>query len=138
MDMVIEEATILEQPQIEALRRAYFDARGQEVQRRDENVRWYVARVGERVVGCYSAMDDSAMRQRWGCDFYRVPGRLGTRAIAEMQWHITSCADRDGYGVGFAVDPSNVPMLRAAERRGFVPVGVLFYRHPLEVPCRLQ
>lgn len=92
--------TVLEYFQVEAMRRAFFEQHGLPVQRRSDEARWYIARDGDRVLGCYSVQDVPALGQRWALDFY---GR-GT-ALRALARHLYAQADEDGFDVLFHVLP---------------------------------
>lgn len=130
--IVVDRATILEWPQIEALRRAYFEAREEPIQRRPPEVAWYVARVGERVLGCYSSHDLPNDGQRWIHDFYRVPGREGARAWAAMWADIEHNRDQDGVVVLAAIAPDNLPQIGALAKRAWTITGVVMASMPKE------
>lgn len=135
--ITVDRQTILEWPQVEALRRAYFTRWETPVQRRGPEAVWYVARVGERVAGCYSVQDAPELGQRWVLDFYRVDGRMGTHAVAAMYRHIYDEAEADGVDVGFTVDPRNEAQLRAVMRYGRASaIGVVFLARTRRVACR--
>jgi hypothetical protein len=126
--IVVDRATVLEWPQIEALRLAYFEARDQSVQRRTPDVLWWVARRGERVVGAFSTYEAEELNQRVILDFYRVPGKNGTRAIKAMYATIFADADHDEVDIVGTIDPANEPQLRAVLGRQFSPVGIVCLR----------
>ncbi len=126
--IVVDRATVLEWPQIEALRHAYFEARGQPVQRRPQEAVWWVARRGERVIGVFSTYEAEGLNQRVVLDFYRVKGADGTRAIKAMYASIFAAADHDEVDIVGTVDPANEQQLRAVLGRGFTPVGIVCLR----------
>lgn len=129
--MVIDRATILEWPQIEALRSAYFERMGCSLQRRSDATIWFIVHAKEIVLGCYSVEDATAFKQRWILDFYIAalsrPDRIHVAIM--MRDHIYCDADRDGLDVLFHVDPRNGAQLRAIFRHGQAePAGMLFLR----------
>jgi hypothetical protein len=126
--VIVDRATVLEWPQIEDLRRAYFAKWNQPVQRRDDSVTWFTARIGEKVLGCYSTCESGG--QRWALDFYVVDGRYGKLAAGIMYQALHADADRDETSLVCIVHPRNIAMLEATREHGWDPIGVLFLREP--------
>lgn len=125
MNVVVAPATVDEWPAISALREAYFSAWGVPLQHRGDFTKWVSARIGERVVGCYSYEDVEALRQRYVTDFYRVPGRDGARAFSFMLADIIANAERDNLDILAAHDPRNHGVMLALSKRRFEPVAVV-------------
>lgn len=126
--LVVDRATVFEWPQIEALRVAYFEAWDQPVQRRSTNTVWYIARIGERVVGTFSTEMSSG--QLWALDFYVVSGRDGVLAAGAMYKALYALADAEDVDLVCCVNPSNLRQLEATVAHGFDPIGVLLLRKP--------
>jgi hypothetical protein len=129
--MVIQRATIMEWPQIETLRYAYFSRMCLSVQRRPPEAVWFVAREGEAVQGCYCTQDEVELSQRWVLDFYIAPLSLRKRVYVAVQMRdaIYDGADADGLDVMFHVDPSNIDHLRSVMNHGDAKVvGIAFQR----------
>jgi hypothetical protein len=123
--MRVVEATMLEWPQIEALREAYFAANGLPVQRRGDEARWFVALDGEVVRGCYAVADFPDYGQRWALDFYVADGPSRKRAVYLMARRLYDEAAADGLAVLFHALPTNGDWLYLAARRGLQVQGVL-------------
>ena len=131
MGLVIERATVLEWPQIEALARAYFDRMGRPYQDRGLEAEWFVARVGERVHGCYSTQVCDDLGQLWIMDLYRAETYSGARSVSRMFRHAYDRADEKGYAVGFTIDPENYAWWKVVERySGAECVGMIYLRQP--------
>ena len=128
--IVVDRATILEWPQIEALRLAYFDERREPVQRRGADVVWWVARIGERVVGCYATQDIADEGQRIVHDMYRIRGRVGTRGWAAMARHMAHNRDVDGMTLVGCAAPDNALQIGALARYGWRISGVMMASYP--------
>lgn len=129
--VVVDRATILEWPQIEALARAYFERMGREYQDRRETATWYVARCGERVDGCFSIQVHEAYGQLWILDLYRSEGFSGARATRAMWKYAYALAEEIGYATGFMVDPANAEWLQYVDRYSDATlVGLLYLRPP--------
>lgn len=122
---MIGRLTVFEYFQVERLRRAFYEPLGLPVQRRSPQARWWIAREGERVLGCYCVEDDRELRLRWGHDFFAVPGRSGWRALYAMAEHLYALAVADELEVRFVVHPANRTWLRIVERVGLEPVGII-------------
>ncbi len=98
------------------------------MQRRPPETVWYVARIGERVVGCYSALEARDFGQLWATDFYRVAGRAGTLAVRAMYRDLYARADAADLDLACTIDPANEPQLRAVLGREFEAIGVVCLR----------
>jgi len=135
MTITVQPATVGEWPEIESLRRAYFEARNQPIQRRGDGTHWMVALdENDRVVGCYSYEDVPDLHQRWALDFYRRPGKVGRAACAAMWRHLRAMTKYDDLRLAATVAPDNAAQLGAMERRGFRPVGIILLLEE-DVPC---
>jgi len=100
---VICQATILEWPQIEALALPYYQEKSAIFMMDIPDTVWWIARIGERVVGCYRSFDRIQLGQRTVQDFHRVPGRIGLAAFLSLKDHVFSQADEDGLDLMFWV-----------------------------------
>ncbi|HEV7180143.1 MAG TPA: hypothetical protein VIG51_03950 [Candidatus Baltobacteraceae bacterium] len=126
MSVRVVPAAVTEWPQIEALRRGYFEPRAQPIQRRGDDVKWLVALDDrDRVVGCYSFTDAIGYGQRWALDFYRAPGHSGTIACAAMWRHLKDSARAENLVLAATIAPDNEPQLQAMMARGGRPVGII-------------
>jgi len=127
--MIVDRATILEWPQIEALARTYFERMGRDYQDRRESGTWYVARRGERVEGCYATQVFHEHRQVWTTDLYAAEGFAGKRAALLLSRHAYAEAAAIGYDVVLNVDPANKEWVTLVERYSDAELVALVYLH---------
>lgn len=136
--MVVQRATIFEEPQIEGLRRAFFDRWDERVHRRPKGTIWWIAREGERVLACTSYLDGEDGRAMQ--DFYCVDGPIGVRALRKLRDTLFAKADDDRMRLIIPCNPLNAAMLRAygwtvtvkptRHSQGLTPVAVILIREP--------
>lgn len=138
--MIVQRATIFEEPQIEALRRAFFEKWKEPVHRRPPGTVWWIARAKERVLACTSYLDGPDGRAMQ--DFYCVADRSGVRALREIRDHLFERADIEGVRLIIPVNPLNKAMLNAygwtvswketRHGQGLTPVALILIREPKE------
>jgi hypothetical protein len=133
--MVVTRATVLEFPQVEQLRRAYFESIGEPVQRRSDRVVWMIARTGEIVAACASYVDVEDLSEPWRVvhDLYRVPGFRGTRGVALILAWLREQSIIERRTVGASIDARNEQQILALCERGYYPANVILKSRPWEV-----
>jgi hypothetical protein len=130
MDLVIDRATILEWPQIDALRNNYRDIYpklpwGCET---DDSATWWVCLAKERVLGAYSYVDMLGIR--WISDFYiQEISRFQRVKIAfKMRDHVYEVSSECGLPLAAMISCSNDSQISFMRKRTMArPLSVIYY-----------
>lgn len=129
-DLYCRLATFEDFAEIHNLQKAYYDAFEQEVQVRENRIRWIVCVDGnDKIQGTYSYEIDPKLNALIVHDLYVTNTITGKLAIRILEQDFNALAKRnDLNNIQFMTNPRNITWNKALLKNNYKPIAIVYFK----------